>query len=262
MSKNINVLVIVEGNRAEPKLFHVIEEAYGLKFQFFCISSNIYLLYKKVKEWGFFDIKQVLLEIHNDQKYKDVLQRDFAYTYLVFDCDAHHREEYEKGYPIEDIVAANMNRVKEMLEYFNNETDPTVGKLYVNYPMLESFKHADYCFDENYVSAFVPIDQLVNYKRIVGTKKLANKRVDSYTRDDLNNLIKMNVFKLNSLSNQIWGPMDYSEYIEHSNGLKIFTREKKSVDEQKQIAVLNTSLFLLLDYFGNRNGFYDSIVKA
>ena len=42
MNKNINVLVIVEGNRAEPELFHVIEEAYGLNFQFFCISSNIF----------------------------------------------------------------------------------------------------------------------------------------------------------------------------------------------------------------------------
>lgn len=262
MNKNINVLVIVEGNRAEPELFQVIEEAYGLNFQFFCISSNIYLLYKKVKDWGFFDIKQVLLEIHNDEEHKNILQRDFAYTYLIFDCDAHHREEYEKDYPIEAVVAANLSRVKEMLEYFNNETDPTIGKLYVNYPMLESFKHADSCFDENYANCFIPINQLVNYKRIVGTKKLANKRVDSYTRDELNSLIKMNVFKLNTLSNQNWGPMEYSEYLEKSNGLQIFLQEKSCVDKQKQIAVLNTSLFLLLDYFGNRDGFYDCVMNC
>lgn len=261
MNKNINVLVIVEGNRAEPELFHVIEESYGLNFQFFCISSNIYLLYKKVKDWGFFDIKQVLLEIHSDEDHKKLLQRDFAYTYLIFDCDAHHREEYEKDYPIEAIVTANMNRIKEMLEYFNDETDPTIGKLYVNYPMLESFKHADSCFDENYANYFVPLDQLVKYKRIVGTKKLANKRVDSYTREELNNLIKMNVFKLNSLSNQIWEPMTYTEYLQKSEGLQVFTQEKRCIDQEKQIAVLNTSLFLLLDYFGNRDGFYDSVVN-
>ena len=47
MSKKINVLVIVEGNRAEPKLFHVIEEAYGLKFQFFAFLPIFTCFIKK-----------------------------------------------------------------------------------------------------------------------------------------------------------------------------------------------------------------------
>ena len=101
----------------------------------------------------------------------------------------------------------------------------------------------------------------MNYKRIVGTKKLANKRVDSYTRDELNDLIKMNVFKLNSLSNQVWEPMPYTEYLQKSEGSQVFALEKHCIGQTKQIAVLNTSLFLLLDYFGNRDGFYDSVVN-
>lgn len=31
--------------------------------------------------------------------------------------------------------------------------------------------------------------------------------------------------------------------------------------DKQELWVLNTCLFLILDYFGNRNGFYDSIIS-
>ncbi len=30
-----------------------------------------------------------------------------------------------------------------MTEYFVDETDPTIGKLYINYPMMESYRDCD-----------------------------------------------------------------------------------------------------------------------
>lgn len=261
MSNDVNALVIVEGRRSEPDFFKVIENSYGLNFQFFCVESNIYLLYKKIKEsWGFFDIKQLLLEIHNDDYYKSILQKDFAYTYLIFDCDAHHREEYEKNYPIEDIIGKNIERVTEMLNYFNDETDPTKGKLYINYPMFESFKDADTCFDDNFANRYVLLDHLNEYKKIVGMRKLANKRINSYSKDDINNLIKMNLFKLNYLTTGYWESMKYEKYIVHSIGTFIHSLETNEVKFNKRLAVLNTSLFLILDYFGDKNGFYSEII--
>ena len=261
MNKNINALVIVEGKRAEPSFFKMLENTYGLNLQFFCVESNIYLLYKKIKDgWGVFDIKQLLLEIHNEAQYRDMLQKDFAYTYLIFDCDAHHREVYEKNSPIEDIVGKNIERVAEMLKYFNDETDPTRGKLYINYPMFESLKDADACFEDDYANRYVLLEQLNDYKKIVGTKKLSNKRIDTYNREDINNLIKMNLFKLNYLVTGCWCAMDYPKYIVNSIGVSIHSVETNEVNSNKRLAVLNTSLFLILDYFGDRNEFYTETI--
>lgn len=265
MSKEVNILIVAEGPKAERNFIEQLNKTFNINFNVFCYGTNIYNLYKRMKELDFnADLTQVLLELPEDPCIPDrkkLLNKKFAYTYLIFDFDAHHTEEYEKNAPIDKIVSENIQRLKEMTEHFTNETDPTIGKLYVNYPMMESYRDADSLFDENFMSNYISISNIKNYKRIVGQKNLANKRIDSYTDENFISLASMNVHKLSKLMFDEWAPIDYSVYIEKSDSRCIIDAQEKSVIENRSVCVLNTTLFLLIDYFGNQKGFYDRLFE-
>ena len=56
--------------------------------------------------------------------------------------------------------------------------------------------------------------------------------------------------------------MKYNEYLNISNGLKILGCQHSCVSEKQLLYILNTSLFMVLDYYGNQNGFFDSINRS
>ena len=263
MPNHPKTLVVVEGGWLEHGFFDRLKEVFGLNLDIYCLENNIYLLYKKIKKMGFnADLKDVLLEVHQTEEIRKLLSQDFAYTYLFFDFDPQHTEEYEKDTPIEIIVENNIKKVCEMAEYFVNETDPTVGKLYINYPMMESFKDCDSFQDLGYLTHAIKLDDIGNYKKLVGLKKMANKRVDGYTKEDFTMLIRQNVNKLTKICKVPDEPMDYEKYVCESNQTNILQREIEFVELLKEIAVLNTSVFFVLDYYGNKEGFYDDVIGA
>ena len=261
MNSQINVLLIVEGNKTERKFFEQISKVFGLKFKISCYKTNIYTLYKRMKEYNFdSDIKTILLEQTEDVSEKEILNQKFAYTYLIFDCDLQHSETNENELTIDYLVSKNMSELKEMVQYFDNETDPTIGKLYVNYPMMESYKDCESFFDTNYSTNYINIDHLKKYKSIVGTKKLSNKRIDNYTYEDFKKLSKQNIYKLNKIINNLWNTLNYKNY-QSISPIDIINAEETIINQQREIAVLNTSLFLIIDYFGNNNNFYDNFIN-
>ena len=262
MSKESKTLIVVEGGHLEPVFFEQIKKVFGLNIDIYCLKSNIYLLYKKMYETGFnVNIKDVLLEIQNTEENKKILSQNFAYTYLIFDFDPHHTEEYEKDIPLETIVDNNITKVREMAKYFVDETDPTIVKLYINYPMMESFKDCDSFDDEDYLNRMIGLDSVKQYKSIVGNRKMANKRVDTYTKSDFTKLTKQNVKKLEIMCSEQKTLSDYALYLRESSQTNILHYEEESVRLLKQIAVLNTSVFFALDYYGNKSGFFDETMK-
>ena len=99
----------------------------------------------------------------------------------------------------------------------------------------------------------------VDFKEIVGKKKLSNIRVDKYNKDNAENLIIQNIFKMNSICKLKWEMPDYNDYIDETNN--VLNAEKRMVLNTKQISVLNTSLFLVVDYFGDKDGFYTYLLN-
>ena len=197
-----------------------------------------------MKEMGFnSNLKDVLLELHDNQKNRELLSQSFAYTYLIFDFDPHHTEEYEKDIPLKTIVENNINKVCEMAEYFVDETDPTIGKLYINYPMMESFKDCDSFEDVNYLTRMIKIDDVKKYKEIVGHRKMANKRIDGYSKSDFTMLTCQNVKKLGRICDVDGESMDYEitidgEFICEYNSIAQTQRENH-LDYKTLIKCLN-----------------------
>ena len=263
MANQPKTLIVVEGGRLEPRFFDQLKKVFGLNLDIYCLKDNIYILYKKMKEMGFNgNLKDVLLEVHDTEEYRELLSQNFAYTYLIFDFDPHHTEEYEKNVPLETIVENNINKVREMAEYFVNETDPTIGKLYINYPMMESFKDCDSFEDDSYLTREVSLPDVKQYKEIVGRRKMASKRIDGYSKGDFTMLTRQNVKKLGKICEAADESMDYETYIQESNQSKVLQREIEFISSLRKIAVLNTSVFFALDYYGNKDGFYDDTMKS
>lgn len=265
-NKNIKVLLIVEGESLEPKFFERLTEVYGLKLDVYVVGTNIYALYQKMKTYEFAcDVKDVLPEIGVRLEGKDdLLKEKFTYTYLIFDFDAHHKTtiEREQGIAVDTIVQNNVVKLAEMAEYFVDETDPSVGRLYINYPMMESFRDANEFFDDAYERNEISIDDLKKYKSIAGQKRLAGIDVDTYSRENFTDLTRMNVFKLNAMMKAVWGAPAYQQYLNISPAKNILDAQIEKIGDQRKVDVLNTALFILLDYYGNRDGFYDSIVAT
>ena len=202
------------------------------------------------------DLKSVLIELHPEQR--ELLSKKFAYTYLVFDCDVHHPKK-EDIRCIEEIIADNFSKLREMAEYFVDETDPSVGKLYINYPMMESYRDCDDFFDENYKSTMVSLPAILSYKKDVGKRKLSRVRVDSYTEKQFSLLVLQNIYKLNVILTDTWSKLSYEEYLIQSSAKRILLAEQDIAKRSKMLSVINTSIFILSDYFGNRDGFYDKL---
>lgn len=112
-------------------------------------NSNIYSLYSKLKEHDVFSVdgysgntvsvlNQILSE-KRDETLKNIREDEVSEIYLFFDYDF----QEDSG-----TLKENNKRVLEMLSYFSDETG--VGKLYINYPMLESLRYTKQLPDKNF----------------------------------------------------------------------------------------------------------------
>lgn len=262
MSKEIKILVIMEGGKTEPNFFNQLISVYGVQAELFPIEGNIYKLYKKMQEYDFLcDVKDALKELPIKKTDKQILDEIFTYTYLVFDCDVHHTNIPQIEKHLWEDVNVNFEHLKEMADYFVDETDPSIGKLYVNYPMMESYRDCNAFFDEEYCHRTVAIQDFVHYKKMAGQQKLANVNINKYTKENFSDLTRMNVYKLHTLCQGEWSPLPYSTYRELSETKNIADTEFQFCQKHRQVQVLNSALFMLIDYYGNRDGFYDRIMQ-
>ena len=274
MSGQPNILFIVEGERLEPEVISRIGEVYGLRCDITSVCTNIHILYQQLKkDDGYSDVIAVLREIlrsrlaslaslktskeqqrriQRTQEDLAKLERPFASVYLVFDSELQHRSNDTLA-PLE-VIEKNVAELREMLEFFDNETDQ--GKLYVNYPMMESYRDCDDFFDDGYRNRLVSLDILFGrtpargYKALVAARKLANVHSKQLSEAQFNRLTCMNVFKLNWMKNYIWSKPQYDEFLEQSSQNVILELEHASCRNLKAVAVLNTLLFFIIDYKG------------
>lgn len=258
------ILMIVEGESLEPKFFTQLKNVYGIGVEIYMVGANIYRLYQELEKYDFnCDIKDVLPDIGNHvEGIEELLKAKYAYTYLVFDFDAHHRERGEQSLDIDTIVSNNVKKLEKMASYFVDETDPSIGHLYINYPMMESYRDCSAFFDEDYRDNEIIIDSIGQYKSIAGKKRLASVNVKRYTKDNFSDLTRMNVFKLNKISAGKWEALTYEEYCKVSGADRILDYQAKRVQHERILDVINTSLFLAIDYFGNQKGFFDSVMEG
>lgn len=261
--KYSNILFIVEGLKTERAIITQLSSIFNFKANIYSVNANIYAIYQAVRNDPFANIIKVVSEMSNSESDNTILNKKFTDVFLVFDCDAHHTTNKQEAQElsIQEIALRNINIVIEMAKHFNESTDPEKGKLLVNYPMIESFRDCDDFFDINYSDAYVSIDDIGNYKQIVSTKKLAGKHIKDFTEANFIDLMKMNIFKLNKIINGNFTALDYSNFYLDSNQCTISKHQANLIKTNDIISILNTLIFFPIEYFGNKNKFYENIVN-
>lgn len=259
-----------------------MEKVYGLRCEISSVCTNIHSLYRQLKQdEGFSDLIMVLrerlssrltkledLEFNRDRQHEIerikkellIIDRPFSSVYLVFDSELHHCSK--KAANSMAVVKNNIAELKDMLEFFNNETEH--GKLYVNYPMMESYRDCDDYFDKDYKDRFVSLDilfgktRLKGYKSAIGSRKLANIRIGEISEEQFNRLTCMNIFKLNWMKNRIWGKPPYDEFLKQVRQDTILDLVYQYCHDLGAVAVLNTLLFFIVEYRGQ--DFYNNAI--
>lgn len=149
------ILVIVEGAKTDVNLMKRLLNIYGISETHKIISynTNIYTLYNQLPddydEYEDFDLLQLLKERESDQSKLDLLNERYSDILLIFDLDPQ-----DPQFKPEKII--------KMANYFTESTN--MGKLYLNYPMVEAFYHMESILDENFNKYIVTLDDLKDKK--------------------------------------------------------------------------------------------------
>lgn len=158
MSKKI--LLIVEGLSDEIRFFRRLFECCykKLEYNFYSYKTSLHVLAQELYnnypdfESDNIDIRLVLSSLESNESRKKILRDQYSDVFLIFDFEPQdHNTHYDT--------------IKRMLSYFTDSTGQ--GKLFINYPMMQSYKHfsklPDYDFDQKFVS----IEQVKEYKSLV-----------------------------------------------------------------------------------------------
>lgn len=246
------ILFVFEGERREPMLFKSIEHLFfpSSEENIVCsFGNNIYELYRQMHALGDgADITGVLKE--NGAISEDYDMSDFSDVFLFFDLDIHNENQAPQ------ISAA---QISEMQSYFDNETEN--GKLFINYPMIESIYHTGSLPDNDYWKYCVPISDCSDYKRIARDfppySNLDHLCVTdrNKTRTDIVNrirmnwiyLVGMNIRKANLLCQGKHEVPNQKDDISQSDIFSVQLRD--FIKRNKEISVLNAFPLFLYDYF-------------
>lgn len=244
------VLLIVEGERLEQAFFTQWRACHDeTNLFFFPYRTNIADLYERMAEEEFdCDIQVLLREKARSPEEKSLLSQKFAETYLIFDCELQHDDGSQL--PLATRAQAMIDKLRQMAEHLNNETDPTRGKLYVNYPMMESFRDA-LAFDQDAYAnlPLLPLEDVKAYKTLVGKRPLCRIHLNTYSREDFEGLTRMNVDRLLRLMHIRMWPT-YKEFRALADQPALVALQQKFLATSQAI-VLNSSLFFPIDYFGS-----------
>lgn len=227
------VLFVFEGKETEGKVADNFAKYFSNENLIVqcAYCTNIYNLYKKISKDEDLDIFSLLKEI--DCNKKTLLQykrKDFAEVYLFFDYDGH-------------TTSASDEKMTNILNLFSEETEH--GKIYINYPMLESLKHYSEVID--FKELKVDAKKNIKYKQKVN-RECYKELIDfnRYTKEIWSFLIKLHLKKMNYITNE--------EYIlpsKNSTQDVIFSKQQeKYINVDKTIAVLNSFPIFLSDYYG------------
>ena len=203
-------------------------------------------------------LKEILLE-KGDETLKDIREDEVSEIYLFFDYDFQEKAR---------IFEKNNKRLSEMLDFFTDET--ANGKLYINYPMVESLRYTKELPDSDYWTYTVTRQQCQevrfkhqvhefsfyggNLEYLILTIKPADdemkiqEKIDG-AKTNWKHLVVMNVSKANYICN------DKNEVPDESDSQQaVFSNQlsKYVKTDECKVAILNAFPIFLFDYFGRK----------
>lgn len=134
-----------------------------------------------------------------------------------------------------------------MMEYFTESSD--MGKLYLNYPMVEAFYHMKSIPDNDYNDCNVSLNELIQgtYKRRVNQEN-RNRNYSKFAvnREECNTVIRQNIEKAWYITGK-----DKVESFIQPDLTEVLRKQLLKVEREKAVSVLCTCAFYIVDYNPN-----------
>lgn len=258
------ILFVFEGENREPTLFKTLEYLYfseNTQVRICSYKNNIYDLYKRMNETDepedIITILKSKLIADKDNPLKEIRRRsDFSQIYLFFDYDSHNNSEQ----------SVSDSQIQEMLDFFDDESSD-FGKLFINYPMVESIRYAKNPLpDGDYYQYTSPVNlgrkfkEKANadsvYKNLdfiafrinlrTASLKIPNSKKIEEIRQNWEFLKRMNVLKANFICN---GKLEFPAQEADVSQAKIFKSQlEKYIAPNNEVAILNSFPLFLYEY--------------
>lgn len=225
------ILFLVEDAKTDVRLMQKLLSVYGFdqKYEIVSYNTNIYTLYNEMfrdNDPADLDLLQVLKEHEKDPRKKPLFDQSYSDILLIFDLD-----------PQDPLFTSD--KIQRMTEYFVESSD--MGKLYLNYPMVEAFYHMHDIPDAHFNEYFTTQEELSNgtYKQRVNQEnRNRNYTKFAVTKEECNTVIQQNLEKARWLCNVPDGIPDE---------ISILSAELRYW-EQQMISVLCTCVFYIPEY--------------
>lgn len=242
VNERSKILVLVEGKKTDYKLMDRLLQTYGIgeSHEIVSYNTNIYTLYNQMFRDGdpeSVDILQILKEHETDETKKKIFDYRYSDILLIFDLDPQDP----------DFTA---DKILEMMSFFVESSD--MGKLYLNYPMVEAFYHMKDIPDAAYNSYTATLEELRNrkYKERVNREN-RNRDYSKFatTKEECNTVIKQNIDKAWLLSETERVVDGIAQILPDSSS--VLNAQLKKMEEEQLVSVLCTCVFYIADYNPN-----------
>jgi hypothetical protein len=228
------ILILVEGSKIDKRLMKHLFLLYGIdaKYEIVSYNTNIYVLYNEMFYDGKpedMDILQVLKAHESNGDKKRVFDQEFTDVLLVFDLDPQDPQFSE-------------DKICAMMSHFTESTD--MGKLYLNYPMIEAFYHMKSIPDPEYNDRVATLGELRGHtykQRVHAENRNHDYAKFAVTREECSIVIEQNIAK----GWHILGLNPYS--ILPDTGL-ILAKQFDRLREKEMVFVLCTCVFFIAEY--------------
>jgi len=226
------ILFVFEGERAEPRLFRLIQPHFFPKEKHpiihLCFGGEIYQLLEQLRNDPYLDLVELLKERDLGFNLSPEINREsISQIFLFFDHDGHSSLAND-----EDLASA--------LELFNEETE--MGKLYISYPMIESIRDVAEGFEERTVS----LDALSSYKQEVNNRN-SRLHLKKLNKKEWLDLFKQHLKKGNKLLHQ-----NFEFTTSAPSQTELLLAQIETFFPQEKIAVLSGIPFFIFEYFGTK----------
>lgn len=236
------ILVLVEGEKTDYKLMNHLLQMYGISESHEIVSynTNIYTLYNQMFRDGdpeSVDILQILKEHESDETKKNIFDYRYSDILLIFDLD-----------PQDPTFTAD--KILEMVSFFVESSD--MGKLYLNYPMVESFYHMKDIPDAAYDSYTATLEELRNRKykeRVNRENRNHNYSKFATTKEECSTVIQQNIDKAWLLSETERVVDGITQILPDASA--VLKAQLRKMEEDQLISILCTCVFYIADYNPN-----------
>ena len=232
------ILMLVEGAKMDVRLMEHLLSIYGISqsHQIVSYNTSIYDLYEHMfigTAPDDVDLLQLLKEREPDPSKKHMFDERYSDILLVFDLDPQD-------------TRFSVEKITRMVSYFVESSD--MGKLYLNYPMVEAFYHMRNIPDPAYFSYTASLEELRlhKYKERVAAEN-RNHRFSKFAvdRNECNTVIQQNIEKAWRILNHI-GQSNTDLLLPAASD--VLSAQLQELASAYRVFVLCTCVFYIPDY--------------